>query len=134
MISKCRCGSNAELLQFTPPAFPGYTIVPCTLGGVKIPSDREAAIRSSHHFLSSGVYPNPSPAFNPSGTVEMPEGCVGQAVSPGISLFGTACSVTGNSGFPFLRSSTNTRPIFVVIAIEGVLSFHSNNVGCEATS
>src|SRR3954452_22386908 len=99
MISRCRCGSNAELLQFTPPAFPGYTMVPCKLGGVKIPSDREAAILSSHHFLSSGVNPNPnpSPAFNPSGAVETPEGCVGQAVWPGISLFGTAFSGTGNS-------------------------------------
>src|ERR1700743_700854 len=134
MINRCRCGSYAELLQFTPPALPGYTTVPCKLGGVKIPSDREALIRSSHHLRSSSVLPNASLGFNPSGTVEIPDGCVGHASSPGISVFGTATSSTGNSGLPFSRFNTNTRPIFVVIAIAGVLSFHVNSVGCDATS
>src|SRR5712692_6353980 len=39
-------GSYAPLPQFTPPTFPGTTTVPCRLGGVKIPSDREALISS----------------------------------------------------------------------------------------
>src|ERR1700743_3050322 len=134
MINRCRCGSYAELLQFTPPALPGYTTVPCKLGGVKIPSDREAAMRSAHHLRSSSVVPNASLTFSPSGTVEIPEGCVGQASSPGMSVFGTATSSTGNNGLPFNRLSTNTRAIFVVIAIAGVLSFQVKSVGCDATS
>ena len=85
-------------------------MVPCKLGGVKIPSEREALIRSSHHFRSSSLMPNASLGFSPSGTVEIPEGCVGHASSPGMSLFGTGRSSTGNSGLPFSRFSANARP------------------------
>src|ERR1700730_16616807 len=104
MIKRCRCGSNAELLQFTPPALPGKTIVPCKLGGVKIPSEREVLMRSSHHCFSSALGPQASLVFKPSGTVEIPEGCVGHGSSPGISLFGTARFSTGSRGVAFVAA------------------------------
>ena len=100
-----------------------------------MPSERDAAIFSRHHLRSSAVAPHASLAVSRSGTTEMPEkGCVGEASSPGTSLFGTARSSTAMRGVPVSRSSTNTRPIFVVIAIAGVPSFHAKRVGCEATS
>src|SRR3978361_548977 len=36
-----------------PPTLPGTISDPRTLGGVKIPSERSAAIRSRHHFRSA---------------------------------------------------------------------------------
>src|SRR5262245_47303847 len=72
-IMRCRFESYAALPQFTPPTFPGAWMVPCKLGGVKIPSFREAAIFSWHHFASSAFRPQVSAASNFSGTSEIEE-------------------------------------------------------------
>src|SRR5215469_14110336 len=89
-IIKCCRGSYAALPQFTPPTLPGACTVPCKLGGVKIPSLREAAILSWHHLASSGLGPQVSATLNCSGTSEIVEkGCVGELSSPAISDFGT---------------------------------------------
>ena len=66
-----RTGSYAAPPQFTPPTLPGTTTVPRRLGGVKIPSERERASMSRHHFTSSGVGPHASSGVNDSGTSEM---------------------------------------------------------------
>ena len=133
--SRCLCGSYAALPQFTPPTLLGKTSVPCRLGGVKISPLRAALIFSVHHCFSCASFPQASSGDNFSGTREIVDaGCVGQASSPGMSLLGTARSWMGKSGAPVSRFRTNTRPIFVVIAIAGVPSFHANNVGCDATS
>ena len=57
MKSSRRSGSYAELPQLTPPTNPGNTTVPCKLGGVNMPSEREAAIFSRHRLRSSAVAP-----------------------------------------------------------------------------
>src|SRR5215471_12289009 len=93
-----------------------------------------ALIFSAHHCLSSGVGPQASSTEMVSGTSEMPDGCVGQDSSPGISDFGTGTSSTGMSGAPVRRLRTKTRPIFVVMAMAGVLFFQVKRVGCDATS
>ena len=104
--------------------------MPRRLGGVKMPSERDAAIFSRHHARSSGVAPQASSAPSRSGISEMPEnGCVGEASSPGTSLAGTARSSMGMSGAPVSRLSTKIRPIFVAIATAGVPSFQVNSVG-----
>jgi hypothetical protein len=109
--------------------------VPRTLGGVKMPSERAAAILSRHQARSFSVAPHASSARRPSGPSEMPdEGCVGHASSPGTSLGGAGRSSTGTSGAPVVRSRTNTRPILVVTAIAGVPSRQAKSVGCDATS
>ena len=45
---------SAPLLQFMPPRLPGNATVPCTLGGVKTPSDRLGT-----DFSGSGRLPGP---------------------------------------------------------------------------
>ena len=133
--SRCRCGSYAALPQFTPPTLLGKTRVPCRLGGVKISPDRAAFIFSVHHCFSCASLPQASSGDNFSGTREMAEaGCVGQDSSPGTSLLGTGRSSIGKSAAPVRRLRTNTRPIFVVMAIAGVPSFQANSAGCDATS
>src|SRR5438128_6682914 len=104
------------------------------LGGMKMDPARAALIFSPHHCLSSGVGPQASSAERVSGTTEMLDGCVGQDSSPGMSDFGTGFSSTGMSGAPLKRLRTKTRPIFVVMAMAGVLSFQAKRVGCAATS
>src|SRR5579859_4802611 len=95
---------------------------------------RAALILSAHHCLSSGVGPQALSEESVSGCREMLDGCVGQDSSPGMSDFGTGTSSTGMSGTPVRRLRRKTRPIFVVMAMAGVLSFHVKRVGCEATS
>src|SRR5579871_20278 len=95
---------------------------------------RAALIFSAHHCFCSGVTPQASSTEMDSGTREMLEGWVGQDSSPGMSDFGTETSSTGMSGTPVRRLSTKTRPIFVVMAMAGVLSFQVKRVGWEATS
>src|SRR5258708_39515101 len=63
-------GSYAPLPQFTPPTFPGTTAVPWRLGGVKIPSQREALIFSWDPCTSAGLGPHASLASNLSGPRE----------------------------------------------------------------
>src|SRR6266850_5798346 len=134
-IIKWLFGSYAPLPQFTPPTFPGTTTLPTRLGGVKIPSDRDALIFSWHHCTSAGLGPQASLDSNLSGTREMVEkGCVGQLCSPLMSDCGTGRSSTGSRGAPVRRFRTKTRPIFVLIAMAGVPSFQLNSNGCEATS
>src|SRR5260370_37245124 len=60
VISSPRRSSTAAADQFEPPRLPGYTTVPLSDGGVKIPSERECAITSRHPAAVSGVVPNPS--------------------------------------------------------------------------
>src|SRR5437868_9854980 len=64
MMSRWRAGSSAALPQFTPPTLPGKAIVPSRLGGVKIPSDRDAAILLLHHSRSSADFPHASLAVS----------------------------------------------------------------------
>ena len=130
-----RSGSKAALPQFTPPTLPGNASVPLRLGGVKMPSDREALTFSWHHWTSAGVGPQASFAAKPVGTSEIVgNGCVGELCSPGTSVWGTARSSTGKSGAPVRRFSTNTWPILVLMTTAGVPSFHVTSVGCAATS
>jgi len=89
-------------------------------------------MRSSHHFRSS--------SFNPTlrsvqtfGTVEIPEGCVGHASSPGMSLFGAGFSFPGKA-LATQPVQYEYAPIFVVMQFAGVWSFHNKSVGCDATS
>src|SRR5215831_6303102 len=46
--SSPRCGSMDTPLQFAPPTSPGKISVPCTLGGVKMPSLRSASMLLRH--------------------------------------------------------------------------------------
>jgi len=96
-------------------------MVPPKVGGVKRPSLRSEAILSAHHFFISGVGPQASAAVSFCGTIGLHPGMgwVGAAASPGMSLFGTARSLTSVSGLPVSRSSTNRLPIFVVTATAG---------------
>ena len=76
---------------------------------------RSAATVSRHHPAST------SAAASVCGTsgAHAGNGCVGEASSPGTSLFGTGRSSTGTSGLPVSRSSTNSVPIFVLTATAG---------------
>lgn len=55
-----------------------------------------------------------------SGAGFVGNGWVGQAASPGTSLPGTGRSSTGKSGWPWIRSRTYTKPIFVTWATAGI--------------
>src|SRR5215470_5694755 len=103
------------------------------LGGIKMEPKREDFILSAHHCLSSGVGPQASSTERVSGTTEMLDGCLGQDSSPGISDFGAGFSSTGMSGAPVRRLRTKTRPIFVEMAMAGILFFQVKSVGCAAT-
>ena len=48
-------------------------------------------------------------------------GCVGQACSPGTSLFGTGRSSMGHTGSPVTRSNTNTKPCLVACATASIV-------------
>ncbi len=92
-----------------PPTLPGITSDPCRLGGVKMPSFRNPAIRARHASRSSGVAPHASSAetcWRETAGSDTGNGCVGDAASPGTSLFGTGRSSTGNTGTPVSRLST----------------------------
>ena len=104
--------------------------MPRSVGGVKMPSAREALSLSWHHFKASGVGPQASAAEIFSGTSEMVEnGCVGHVSSPAISVCGNGRSSTGSKGAPVSRFRTNTWPILVLITTAGVPSFQVNSVG-----
>src|SRR5689334_5686929 len=97
-IMRCRAGSYAALPQLTPPTLEGTTTVPFRLGGVKIPSVRMAHVLSAHQAESAGVALHTSSGPKCSGTSEMVEnGWVGDVLSPGMSVRGTARSSTGTS-------------------------------------
>ena len=65
--SRRRSGSKATLPQLKPPATPGNWTEPARLGGVKIPSERLAAIFSRHLPRSQGVSPQASSGERPGG-------------------------------------------------------------------
>src|SRR5579864_6454339 len=84
------CGSNAYPLHVMPPRFPGTAREPCRLGGVKIPSLRSPRIQLRQVSRSCGVDPHASSAdtlCKDSGGGATGKGCVGDATSPGMSLF-----------------------------------------------
>src|SRR4029077_19431938 len=106
VTNSCRLGSNAALLQFIPPTFPGISSDPLIEGGVKIPSERNASIRLRHWRRSKNVTPNASSAETACGTIgggNSGNGCVGDASSPGTSDLGTGFSVIGKIGSPVMR-------------------------------
>jgi hypothetical protein len=93
----------------------GTASVPSRLGGVKIPSLRSPAMTARHASRPSGVGPHASSAvsrWGESGGSAL-NGCVGDTCSPGTVLAGTGRSVTGNSGSPVSRCSTNSCPVLV---------------------
>ena len=47
-------------------------------------------------------------------------GCVGDVVSPGVSLLGTARSSIGHSGLPVTRSNTHTKPCLLTWATASI--------------
>ncbi len=97
-IATRRDGSIATLPQFVPPALPGYIRVPRTLGGVKMPSLRSAAIFSRHFPRSQGVSPHASSGRSCCGTSAagfVGNGWVGEVCSPGTSVCGTGALLDG---------------------------------------
>ena len=99
-------GANAALPQLVPDPLPGYMIVPCRLGGVKMPCDRSLATIPRHSSRSAGVGPHTvsgvsGPCGISSGSFGE-VGCVGHAASPATSLGGVARSSTSKSGLPGL--------------------------------
>ena len=104
-----------------PPTLPGTTSVPCSDGGVKNPSDRSLLDRvPAPRAILVGQRPRPprpSASCARASAARAGNGCVGDASSPGTSLFGTARSSTGISGRPSRDrartggpSSTRRRP------------------------
>ena len=93
-----------------PPRLPGIASVPCTLGGVKILIIAEARPKLVRQKSRSAVVgPHASSAercCTASGGGAVGKGCVGDATSPGTSLFGTGRSSTGKTGTPVSRFST----------------------------
>ena len=113
VTSRRRSGSKATLPQLMPPATPGNWTEPSRLGGVKIPSERLAAILSRHLPRSHGVSPQASSGESPggcSGGGSVGKGCVGESLSPGPPACGTGRSSTGKSGAPVSRSSRKDVP------------------------
>ena len=81
--------SNAALPQLEPPRCPGYMIVPCRLGGVKMPSRAQRAIRSRHRPRSASVAPGILGRERRCGIRArqlVGNGCVGTRVRPATSL------------------------------------------------
>src|SRR5947208_14041453 len=81
-----------------------------------MPSLRSEAMRSRHLPRSQNVSPQASEGSTgrcavSAGSEE--KGCVGHACSPGTWLAGTGLSVTGTSGCPPVRSSTDHMPVLV---------------------
>src|SRR5262245_54627861 len=68
VITRPRFGSYDRLPQLMPPPIPGKTTVPSKLGGVKMPSERRALMRSRHQSRSSVVPPQASSAPSFCGT------------------------------------------------------------------
>src|SRR5260370_18877012 len=103
VISSPRRSSTAAADQFEPPRLPGYTTVPLSDGGVKIPSERECAITSRHPAAVSGVVPNPSLAGGLSGgrrDTREGEGWVGPRSPPRAALFGAGRALPGKRARP----------------------------------
>src|SRR5882724_10976346 len=111
-------GLAAVLPQLEPPRAPGSDRLSYKPGGVNRPSLRMLAIRSFHEACSAGVrmYGFTSAAvifWRAKGGGMVGIGWVGQACSPGISLFGTGRSSIGQRGLPVTRSNTYKKPCFV---------------------
>ena len=134
-------GANAALPQLVPDPLPGYMIVPCRLGGVKMPCDRSVATILRHSSRSAGVGPHTvsgvsGPCGISSGSFGE-AGCVGHAASPATSLGGVARSSTSKSGLPVSRSSTNSQPVLVGWAMAATIRPSrgtSTSTGCAARS
>jgi len=139
-MSRWRCGSNAAPLQFMPPRLPGYSTLPRTLGGVKMPSERRLPILLRQSSRSCGVAPHASSTLSVCGTSgggAMGKGCVAADASPATSLFGTARSSTPKSGVPVSRPSTNTFPVLLPWMTTGTSRPSRRSVatiGCDALS
>ena len=117
-------GSNAAPPQFAPPALPGVSSVPCTDGGVKMPSERYLRISLRHCQRSQGVKPQASSSvtgpIGTSGAGFTGKGCVFASHSPGRApVCGTGRSSIGKSGLPVRRSKTNTKPCLVFCTTAG---------------
>ena len=112
-------GFDAVLPQLVPPTAPGTTALSASAGGLNKPV-RAFEMRSRQAARSASLmrYGVRSPGFTTwraeGGNEE--NGCVGQACSPGTSLFGTGRSSMGHTGSPVTRSNTNTKPCLVACA------------------
>src|SRR5262249_11941529 len=107
-------GSIAELPQLAPPLWPGISIDPFRLRGVKGPSFRE--FRNSSRTLAcssserKGLMSFSVNDCRANGGGAVGKGCVGDVFSPGASVCGTGRSSIGHSGAPVTRSKTYKNP------------------------
>ncbi len=87
---------------------------------------------------SKGVPPHMRLSVRRSGSKDSPErGCVGAERSGGVAVGGARCSVTGTTGWPVRRSSTNSSPCLVGCTSAGMVApptRKSTSVGCDGTS
>ena len=113
------------LPQLAPPTAPGTATVSSVDGGLNNPF--LAFLRRSVHVARSsaerkyGVMSFSVIVWRANGGSTVGNGCVGQACSPGTSLFGTARSSIGNTGSPVTRSNTNMKPCLVASATASIV-------------
>src|SRR5262245_26586462 len=119
-------GFDAVQPQFAPPCAPGMDTVSLSDGGVNSPSLRAFAIRVFHVCRSSALRMNGlmSSAVSfclANGGGAVGNGCVGHALSPGISLDGTRRSRIGQIGSPVTRSNTYRNPVLPACATTSII-------------